>query len=190
MAQKVKRLPAMQEARVRSLGREDPLEKAMAVHSSTLAWKVPWTEEPDRLQSMGSQRVSTDIPTSQNPSDVCMRQPTVKSFTAWTLELDCWVQILIAAVVQLLSHVRLLTTPWTAACKASLSFTISQSLLKLTFIESVMPLSQILFGPHTIYVSSLTFLFCKMKVTMSYGVFVKTQQVNICRVLFPLLDIL
>ena len=57
MAQTVKRLTAMREIRVRFLGREDPLEKEMAIHSSTLAWKIPWTEEPDRLQSMGSQRV-------------------------------------------------------------------------------------------------------------------------------------
>ena len=53
----VKCLPAMQETWVPSLGREDPLEKEMATHSSTLAWKIPWTEEPGRLQSMGSQRV-------------------------------------------------------------------------------------------------------------------------------------
>ena len=53
----VKRLPAMQETPVRSLGWEDPLEKEMAIHPSTLAWKIPWTEEPGRLQSMGSQRV-------------------------------------------------------------------------------------------------------------------------------------
>ena len=57
MAQTVKHLPAMWETRVKFLGREDPLEKEMAIHSSTLAWKIPWTEEPDRLQSMGSQRV-------------------------------------------------------------------------------------------------------------------------------------
>ena len=50
-------LPAMRETRVRSLGQEDPLEKAMAPASSTLAWKIPWTEEPGELQSMGSQRV-------------------------------------------------------------------------------------------------------------------------------------
>ena len=55
MAQMVKRLLAMRETRVRSLGWEDPLEKEMATHSSTLAWKIPWTEEPDGLQSMGSQ---------------------------------------------------------------------------------------------------------------------------------------
>ena len=53
----VKRLPTTRETRVRSLGLEDLLEKEMATHSSTLAWKVPWTEEPGRLQFMGSQRV-------------------------------------------------------------------------------------------------------------------------------------
>ena len=60
MAQTVKCLPAMWETRVQFLGREDPLEKEMAIHSSTLAWKIPWTEEPDRLQSMGSERVGHD----------------------------------------------------------------------------------------------------------------------------------
>ena len=51
----VKNLPAMQDTGVRSLGQEDPLEKEMATHSSILAWRIPWTEEPGRLQSMGSQ---------------------------------------------------------------------------------------------------------------------------------------
>ena len=60
VAQTVKRLPAMRETRVRFLGWEDPLEKEMAIHSNTLAWKIPWTEDPDRLQSMGSQRVGHD----------------------------------------------------------------------------------------------------------------------------------
>ena len=60
MAQTVKILPAVQETRVRSLGREDPLEKEMATHSSILAWKIPWMEEFGRLQSMGSQRVGHD----------------------------------------------------------------------------------------------------------------------------------
>ena len=55
MAQMVKRLPTMRETRVRSLGREDPLEKEMATHSGILAWEIAWTEEPGRLQSMGSQ---------------------------------------------------------------------------------------------------------------------------------------
>ena len=60
VAQMVKRLPTVREIWVRSLGQEDPLKKEMATHSSTLAWKIPWTEEPDRLQSMGSQRVGHD----------------------------------------------------------------------------------------------------------------------------------
>ena len=60
VAQMVKRLSTMQETRVRSLGQEDSLEKEMATHSSTLAWKILWTEEPGRLQSMGSQRVGHD----------------------------------------------------------------------------------------------------------------------------------
>ena len=60
MAQMVKRLSTTQETRVQSLGREDPLEKEMATHSSTLAWKIPWMEEPGRLRSMGSQRVGHD----------------------------------------------------------------------------------------------------------------------------------
>ena len=56
----VKCLPAMRETWVPSLGREDALEKEMATHSSTLAWKIPWREKPGRLQSMGSQRVGHD----------------------------------------------------------------------------------------------------------------------------------
>ena len=53
----IKNLPAKQDTQVQSLGWEDPLEKEMATHSSILAWRIPWTEEPGRLQSMGSQRV-------------------------------------------------------------------------------------------------------------------------------------
>ena len=60
VAQRLKRLPGMQETWVRSLSWEDPLEKELATHSSTLAWKIPWREEPGRLQSMGSQRVGHD----------------------------------------------------------------------------------------------------------------------------------
>ena len=56
----VKNLPAKQEMWVQSLGREDPLEEEMATHSSILAWRIPWTEEPGGLQSMGSQRVGHD----------------------------------------------------------------------------------------------------------------------------------
>ena len=60
VAQTVKRLPAMQETWVQFLGREDPLEKEMTVHSSTLAWKIPWMEEHGKLQFMGLQRVGHD----------------------------------------------------------------------------------------------------------------------------------
>ena len=60
MAQMVKSLPAIQETRVQSLDQEDPLEKEMATHSSILAWKIPWMEDPGRLQSMGLQRVRHD----------------------------------------------------------------------------------------------------------------------------------
>ena len=60
----VKNLPAMQDTWVRSLGWEYPLEKEMATHSSTLAWKIPWTEKPGRLQSIGLQRVGHDCVTS------------------------------------------------------------------------------------------------------------------------------
>ena len=56
----VKNLPTMQETWVQSLGREDPLEKGMATHSSILAWRIPWTEEPGGLQSMALQRVGHD----------------------------------------------------------------------------------------------------------------------------------
>ena len=60
VAQRLKRLPAMRETWVRSLGWKDPLEKEMATHSSILAWRIPWTEEPGGLQSTGSQRVGHD----------------------------------------------------------------------------------------------------------------------------------
>ena len=60
VAQRLKHLPAMRETWVLSLGREDPLEKEMATHSIILAWRIPWMEEPDGLQSVGSQRVGHD----------------------------------------------------------------------------------------------------------------------------------
>ena len=60
MAQMAENLPKMQETRVQSLDLEDPLEKGMATHSSILAWRIPWIEEPSRLQTMGSQRVGHD----------------------------------------------------------------------------------------------------------------------------------
>ena len=80
MAQTVKCLPAMQETRVRSLGWEDPLEKAMAPHSSTLAWKIPWTEEPGGLQSVGSPRVGHDRATSPSIALVLLSLPLTLNF--------------------------------------------------------------------------------------------------------------
>ena len=65
MAQRVKNLPAMQETHVQSLGWEDPLGKGMATHSSIIAWRTPWTEEPGGLQSTGSQRVGYDLAIKQ-----------------------------------------------------------------------------------------------------------------------------
>ena len=64
MAQMVKNLPVMQETQVRSLGWEDPLEKEIATHSSIIAWKISWAEEPGGLQSLGSQRVRLDRATN------------------------------------------------------------------------------------------------------------------------------
>ena len=71
----VKNPPAMQEMWVQSLGQEDPLEKEVATHSSIFAWNTPWTEEPNRLQSMGSQRVGHDLETKppHHPHDLCDR---------------------------------------------------------------------------------------------------------------------
>ena len=64
MAQMVKNLPAMQETWVQSLGQEDPLEKETTIHSSIIAWEIPWTEEPGRVEFMGSQRVGYDSVTN------------------------------------------------------------------------------------------------------------------------------
>ena len=63
VAERVKRLPAMLETQVQSLGWEDPLEKEMATHSSILPWRIPWTVEPGGLQSMGSQKVGYNLET-------------------------------------------------------------------------------------------------------------------------------
>ena len=72
VAQMVKNSPAIQETWVQSLGWEDPLKKGMATHSSILAWRIPWTEEPDRLQFMGSQRVRHDWATFTFDINTCM----------------------------------------------------------------------------------------------------------------------
>ena len=67
MREALKNLPAMQETRVRFLGREDPLKKETATHSSIIAWKIPWTEEPGRLQSMGLLWIGQDLATKPPP---------------------------------------------------------------------------------------------------------------------------
>ena len=72
MAQTVKNLPAMQETQVQSLGQKDPLEKGMVTHFNILAWRIPWTEESGRLQSMGLQRVGNDWAHKQT-SNNCVR---------------------------------------------------------------------------------------------------------------------
>ena len=81
VAQTVKRLPAMRETWVWSLGREDPLEKEMATHSSILSWKIPWTGEPGRLQSMGPQRVGHDWATSLTWILIFLQGPVLCFFT-------------------------------------------------------------------------------------------------------------
>ena len=125
VAQRIKRLPAMQETWVRFLGWEDPLEKEMETHTSILAWRIPWTEEPGRLQSMGSQRVRKDWATSLSFSLFfwfCCCSVTKSSPTLFD-SMDC-------------------STP------VSLSITIFHSLPKLMSIELVTPSNYlILCGP-------------------------------------------
>ena len=84
-AQMVKNLPAMRETQVQCLGRKDPLEKGMATHSNILAWKIPWTEEPGGLQSMGSQRVRHDRATKH----ACI--PLRGESYSFLLNSPCWV---------------------------------------------------------------------------------------------------
>ena len=74
MGQIVNNLPAMQETRIQSLGWENPLEKGMATYSSILAWRIPWTEEPGRLQSMGSQRVGHKESINTSQAEVTWQQ--------------------------------------------------------------------------------------------------------------------
>ena len=80
LAQRVKRLPRVGETKVRSLGQEDPLQKEMATHSSTLAWKIPWTVEHGRLQSTGSQRVGQDWATSLHLHLTCDLDTSIHSY--------------------------------------------------------------------------------------------------------------
>ena len=107
---------------VRSLGWEDPLGEEMVTHSNILAWRIPWTEEPGRLQSMGSQRVGQDWAHTCRKSKIEYWKSEFSSFQFSSFAQSC-----------------LSATPWTAALQASLSITNSQSLLKLMSIESVIP---------------------------------------------------
>ena len=134
------------------------MEKAVALHSSTLAWKIPWTEEPGRLQSMGSLRVGQGWATALSLFTFMhwrrKWQPTPVFLPAesqgWGSLVGCygvaqsqtrlkWLSSKeIIVVIQSLSPIRLFVTPWTAACQASLSFTVFQNLLKLMSVELVM----------------------------------------------------
>ena len=115
----------MQETGVGSLGWEDPLEKEMAMHTGTLAWRIPWIEEHGRLQSVRSQRIRHDWECAHTQPDKGQR---VKDSS-----------------VQSLSHVWLFATPCTAAHQASLSITNSGSLLKLISLELVKPSNYLIF---------------------------------------------
>ena len=88
VTQAVENLPIMQKTQVLSLGQEDPREEEMATYSSVLAWSIPWTEEPDRLQSMGSQRIR------HNWSDWAQRHGSVQAEVYfWSAKLNTWVSI-------------------------------------------------------------------------------------------------
>ena len=133
VAQMVK--PTMRETWVQSLGWEDLLEKEMATHSSIFAWKIPWTEKPGRLQSVGLQRVRHDFTFTLDH----LRIINMKYFIS--------LSFMLVVVVQSPCHVRIFVTPWTAALQASLLLTISQSLPKFMSIESVILLTSQFF--HT-----------------------------------------
>ena len=85
--------PAMQETQVRSLGQEDPLEKETAIHSSTLAWKIPWVEEPGRLQSMGLQRVGTWLIDFTCFALLCVSGISLSWSWYTILLMCCWIRV-------------------------------------------------------------------------------------------------
>ena len=118
---------------VQSLGQEDPLEESMAAHSSILAWRIPWTEEPGGLHFIRLQRLGDDW------SDSAQQATFVTS-------LKCTAQFVCPqfSSVQSLSRVRLFATPWITACQAALSITKSRSWPRLRSIESVMPSSHLI----------------------------------------------
>ena len=113
VAQMVKHLSTMWETQVRSLGGEDPLEKEMATHSSTLAWKIPWTEEPGRLQSMGSQRVGHDWVTSLLLSLGKKIQEENICISAHMWYIHSWKKILTLKITRLIGNRRVRDRPFT-----------------------------------------------------------------------------
>ena len=129
----MKRLSTMRQTQVRALGWEDPLEKEMEIHSSTIAWKIPWTEEPDTLQSAAAAAAAKSIqscPTLCDPIDGSPPgSPIPGILQARTPE---WVAISFSNAekwkvkVKLLSCVQLLATPWTAAYQAPPSMRFSR----------------------------------------------------------------
>jgi len=146
VTQKIKNLPAVQETQIQSLGQEDPLEKGMANHSSMLAWKIPWTENP-RLQFAGLQRTGHDWETNTHIyTHVCIpwgpltaEQEHQKKKTIWSLSpetsrADPWnstkhsfkYKIILSLSQKSLSHVRLFATPWTVAHQAPPSMEFSR----------------------------------------------------------------
>ena len=131
----------MQETWLRFLGQEDPLEKEMATRSTILAWRIPWTEEPDRIH--GIARVGHNLVTKSPPLQGIFLTQGLNLHLLHLL--NWWVDSLLLvppgkpSSVQKLSHVRLFATPWTAARQAFLSIANSRSLLKLMSIELVMP---------------------------------------------------
>ena len=140
LSQMVKNPPAMQETKVWSLGQEFPLEKEMATHSSILAWRIPWTEESGRHQSMGSQRVAYDWTTNTQTHTHIMKK-RLNKLSIEDMYLNIIKTIMTSPQLILMLFIRSvmsLCNPMTIAHQASLYFTISWSLLKVMFIESVM----------------------------------------------------
>ena len=128
----------MPETWVTSLGGEDPLEEIMATHSSILAWRIPWTEEPSRLQSIGSQRVEHDWVTNATTTTtkaiplcvwvLCGILPLnyLRVVCDTILSVPCWGRCCVCCA-WLLSCIWLLVTPWTVACQSPLSMGILQA---------------------------------------------------------------
>ena len=121
MAQLVNNLPAMQVTWVQSLGWEDPLEEGMATHSSILAWRILWTEEPGGLQSTGLQRAINTFASLHQMPPPTLRAPLPPALSLFLLLFN-----LFCHVLSHFSHVQLFSTPWTAACQTPLTMKYSR----------------------------------------------------------------